>query len=305
MIKLKLDIPESFLREEERCAHIVTREMKELWAVELDLLSEFKRVCEKYNLYFSADSGTLLGAVRHKGFIPWDNDIDIFMLREDYESLCRIAPEEFKVPYSLVTYKEDCRSSMGFAKLYNLHTTAIENPYINRIQGIFIDIFPLDNVPDDIKLFEQQKKDVFRLARTLGRLTYCTLAYNIKEPAPVVKKIGRIILHFYYLLTKRGRKYGLSLFKAYEVACKRYNTIPTKYVAAISYYTLKTKDLVRRTDFLNPIEVDFEFIKIPIIQHYDEYLKSLYGNYMVFIKGTELHTLFMIDTNKPYVHYLK
>ena len=95
------------------------------------------------------------------------------------------------------------------------------------------------------------------------------------------------------------------LFKAYEVACKRYNTIPTKYVAAISYYTLKTKDLVRRTDFLNPIEVDFEFTKIPIIQHYDEYLKSLYGNYMVFIKGTELHTLFIIDTNKPYVHYLK
>ena len=176
MIKLKLDIPKSFLREEERCGHIVTREMKELWAVELDLLSEFKRVCEKYNLYFSADSGTLLGAIRHKGFIPWDNDIDIFMLREDYEYLCRIAPKEFKVPYSLVTYKEDCRSSMGFAKLYNLHTTAIENPYINRIQGIFIDIFPLDNVPDDIKLFEQQKKDVFRLARTLGRLTYCTSA---------------------------------------------------------------------------------------------------------------------------------
>ena len=194
---------------------------------------------------------------------------------------------------------------MGFAKLYNLHTTAIENPYINRIQGVFIDIFPLDNVPVDIKLFEQQKKDVFRFARKLGRLTYCTLAYNIKEPAPLVKKIGRVILHSYYLLTKRGSKYGLSLFKAYEVACKRYNTIPTKYVAAISYYTLKTKDLVRRTDFLNPIEVDFEFTKIPIIQHYDEYLKSLYGNYMVFIKGTELHTLFIIDTNKPYVHYLK
>ncbi|MBR1621497.1 MAG: LicD family protein, partial [Prevotella sp.] len=99
MVNLKIKIPDTFLKEEVRCDYKITREMKELWAIELDLYMELKRVCNKFNLKFAADSGTLLGAIRHNGFIPWDDDMDFSMPREDYEKLCEIAPKEFAPPY--------------------------------------------------------------------------------------------------------------------------------------------------------------------------------------------------------------
>ncbi len=88
---------ELFLDEKERCGYVVSHEMKKVWAVMLDLLSEFDRICNKYGLQYQASWGTLLGAVRHKGG-PWDDDLDVQMFRDDYNKLCEVAPQEFKHP---------------------------------------------------------------------------------------------------------------------------------------------------------------------------------------------------------------
>lgn len=127
MVDLQLEIPDSFLQEEVRSGHLVSKKMKEIWAIELDLLMELQHVCKKYDLKLCAESGTLLGAVRHQGFIPWDDDIDVAMPRKDYTHLCKIAKEEFTSPYFLDYYGSDITFDNGFAKLMNLNTTFQQN----------------------------------------------------------------------------------------------------------------------------------------------------------------------------------
>ena len=94
MVKLKIDLPQDFLKEEVRCDYTVSKEMKEIWAVELDLLAEFMRVCDENNIQYYACAGTILGAERHQGYIPWDDDIDVMMMRKEYDKLCAIAETE-------------------------------------------------------------------------------------------------------------------------------------------------------------------------------------------------------------------
>lgn len=92
-------INSDFLKEEYRNGYLITEKMKKVWAVELDLLSELDRVCKKYNIKYYAAFGTLLGAIRDKGFIPWDDDIDVWLLRDEYERLKQVAPKEFTGKY--------------------------------------------------------------------------------------------------------------------------------------------------------------------------------------------------------------
>ena len=100
MVDLQIDLPQNFLDEEEISGYLVTSQMKEVWAVELDLMAQLDRVCRENGLTYFAGAGTLLGAVRHHGFIPWDDDMDFYMLREDYNKLIGLA-NEFKEPYFL------------------------------------------------------------------------------------------------------------------------------------------------------------------------------------------------------------
>lgn len=139
-------------------------------------MEEFDRVCQKHNLTWFADYGTLLGAVRHQGFIPWDDDIDVSMFRDDYMRLLAVAPDEFTEPYFFQNTYTDILVTV-FSKLRDSRTTAIEFPDIPDMnQGIFIDIFPLDDAtsPHDdgstiLKIQTElwhtiaQPNDVFRL----------------------------------------------------------------------------------------------------------------------------------------------
>ena len=160
-LPIKIHLPDGFLDEEIRNGYTISHEMKEIWAVELDLLVEFDRVCKENGLKYFASCGTKLGAVRHHGFIPWDDDVDVMMLRDEYDKLCKIAPQLFAYPYFFQTEETDKGSARGHAQLRNSKTTAILKSEARMCykynQGIFLDIFPLDNIPDDEKLFEEQR----------------------------------------------------------------------------------------------------------------------------------------------------
>ena len=146
-------IPQNFYEVEVREGCEISEYTKRVWAREIELYFEFDRVCKKHNLTYYIAYGSLLGAVRHGGFIPWDDDLDVLMMREDYDALCKIAPEEFKEPFFFQNEHTDKGCRLAFTKLRNSNTcgmTPFEKLHDFRYnQGMFFDIFPLDNVSND------------------------------------------------------------------------------------------------------------------------------------------------------------
>ncbi len=114
----------------------------------IELLDEFVRICKKHNLKYTLVAGTVLGAVRHSGFIPWDDDIDVGMLRPDYEKFLEVAPKELKDKYILDCFEQNKDYHLSFAKIKKNGTIFDEEAahHMNNHKGIFLDVFPLDNV---------------------------------------------------------------------------------------------------------------------------------------------------------------
>lgn len=125
-------------------------QLEQLKQIELDILKQFIEVCQKLNLTYFVLGGTMLGAVRHKGFIPWDDDIDVGMPRQDYEVFLQKAQALLPESYFLQTHKTDPEYPLNFAKIRNSNTTFIESSMANRNinHGVYIDVFPLDFYPD-------------------------------------------------------------------------------------------------------------------------------------------------------------
>lgn len=135
----------SFLEPETICDFYVDEARKKIWLISLDLLREFDRVCRKHGLRYFIYGGTLLGAVRHHGFIPWDDDIDVAMLREDYSRLLSYA-DEFTSPYFLQSPKTDKGYFFSYNKLRNVNTSRVSKTFMYEkfCQGMALDIFPFD-----------------------------------------------------------------------------------------------------------------------------------------------------------------
>ncbi len=282
MVPLKIKLPDVFLREETRWGYTIKKQMKEVWAVQLDLLSELDRVCCKYDIRYIASGGTMLGAVRHNGYIPWDDDLDLMLPREDYKRLCEVAPKEFKEPYFLQTEYTDHGFMRGFARLRNSDTTGIQKfEYDKRFrfnQGIFIDIFPMDEIVSNPQKFEKQGKKVKRFYKMACILSEMTDRFPPNK-RPCWKRVYKTIGH--YLLGNIINRLRLQDFylRKFEKECSRYNgTSQTKWSLLSFQFDNRRHDLsFNKNDILF---VDFEFTKIPIPGKYDEHLKNKYGDYM-------------------------
>lgn len=305
MVDLKIELPDGFLEEEVRCDYTVTKDIKEVWAIEIDLLMQLDEVCKKHNLKYYITDGTMLGTVRHKGFIPWDDDIDVTMFRDDYEKLLKVAETEFKYPYFLQTEYSDPGCLRGHAQLRNSATTGIlktEEGKFKFNQGLFLDVFVMDNVIDDKKLFEQQKKDAEKYRkRAVKYARWSTRYYKQNTWQSKVKGILYPVVNTFLRKTKLEEKN----FRKFEEVCKRYNNMETKYVTTLEFSFDIERWGKRLKSYFDKVEyMPFEFIKLPISVDYDEMLRNDYGDYMVFKKGASAHGDMIIDTDRSYIEYI-
>lgn len=308
MVDIKLQLPDGFLNEEERCGYKISSKMKEVWAIQLDLLVEFDRVCKKHGIKYFASGGTMLGAVRHKGYIPWDDDIDLMMMRSEYNKLCKVASKAFSHPYFFQTEYTDHGSLRGHAQLRNSLTTAIlqseKDKKYSFNQGIFIDIFPLDAVTEDEQAFQEQYKRVMSLRKKIFRYASLTTRYYEPEKMTFKLKLKALVHKFCGSFISKcfsPTKY----YKMFENECQRYNSQETKMISTLSFQFNNKQHFKYRDDYSELIEVPFEFITIPIGKNYDHALTVRYGNYKEFVVGTSCHGDVILDTDVPYTEYLK
>jgi phosphorylcholine metabolism protein LicD len=285
-----------FLKEEVRCNYKVSTQMKKVWAHEIDLVQELLRVCGKYNLKCWLDAGSLLGAVRHNGFIPWDDDIDLCMFRDDYDKLVSIAANEFEKPYLFQTAYTDKNYIRGHAQVRNTKTTAILPIDINQKfnQGIFIDVFVLDGVSDNLRFLSKQKKYLQFLKNMMFNIFYHKIS---------MKDIKRPLYLFFSLLIKLiwgFQNRHLQLFKKYENLLRSVSINSVKKVALLGLFFEIDKRVRDKHLYDENIIVDFEYVKLPIPAGYHEILSKQYGkDYMTPLQLPTEHGSMIIDTERP------
>lgn len=240
-------------------------ELKKLHEIQIDMLIEVKRICEKYDIKYCLIGGTLLGAIRHKGYIPWDDDADVGMLRDDYEKFRKVCEKELN---SEKYYFQDDRNTegyrWGYGKLRRKETLFLrENQgHLNFGQEIFIDIFPLDYAPDNM---------LFRKIHTFYCFCIRKMLWSpvgMKVEKNILKRIG------YYLLSKISKEKIYRHYYKYVNSRKRTDTV------RLNLFPTKKPYGFPILFFEELIEVSFENKLFMGSKYYDEYLKMKYGDYM-------------------------
>ncbi len=269
------------LDEETRRGFIVSRERKLLWQCQLDMLKELLRVCAKHELRIFADAGTLIGAVREKGFIPWDDDIDMVMPREDYQKLCKVAPQEFSDPLFFQTIYTDRFYGNRHAQLRNSATTCIrtDGRYPRHNSGVFIDIFILDSIPSSVR----------GAARMFRRVKRCMLGVKIGV------KLMRHLPAWAYDFLQLDRR----LYRRYERQLMAHAAHNNRYLSKISLHWREY--IFDKEDFASIVMLPFEDIMLPCPAGYDRILTINYGDYMTPAKAPSGHGTLLFDTSRSYL----
>lgn len=291
------------LDEEVMDGYLVSAETKKLWAVEMDLAKHLLDVCEKHNLRIWAAAGTLLGAVRHHGFIPWDDDMDFCMMREDYDKLIEIGPKEFKEPYFFQSFYTDEHYWGGMIKLRRSDTAMIEEGYHyhhNLHRGVFIDVFVLDAIPNNKKEF----KKVYGKVKLLRRMLQNYRLFNPIQSS-FATKFRHFIISIFFCIWRPE-----SIQKKIEKLLSKNRIADNDYCAALDYSGLYGRSLSQipfsdKHCYDETIMLPFHDIIIPAPKEFDQLLKDLYGDYMKPVMGGQAHSTLIVDCNRSYKEVLE
>lgn len=320
-----LDFPEDFFEEEVRENFTVDSTMKCFWAAEMEVLREIAEICERHELTWYCAYGTLLGAVRHQGYVPWDDDMDIWMLREDYMKFLEVAAEELPQEYII----QSPLSEMGYHQFHscimNAHSVSVSPERLQHFHNcpfiVGVDIFPLDYLPADAaeKKEERELFDRITMAANLldkGEWTPEHFAYIIET----LRYLGneKIFLNLgraerdeldeeklledddwltaeklsgtdTWLKPENREKAVSELYRLANYVVMRYAKKPGKELVMYMDYINWPKKIYQEQWFSVVDYVPFETFGVPIPAYYDEILKRIYGDYHVRVRLKSMH----------------
>lgn len=242
-------------------------DIKEIQQIELEIFDKIHEFCMKRGLRYSLYGGTMIGAIRHKGFIPWDDDIDLAMPRPDYEIFCR----EFKAEgFSVHTHKNDPDYVYPFAKVYHEGTVLIEKLFPNVKACVYVDIFPFDGFPNDKKAFNEAKRSRRWNMRWAG-IKSGTL---FKKGRPFYKTLIRTFLR--WCLWIFPKRFFLERFQR-DLQKHGYEGNP---LVADMTWGYGESQCIPAEGFETVVDVEFEGRKVKAMAGWETYLRSVFGDYM-------------------------
>lgn len=243
--------------------------LSQIKQIEFDILKHFDEFCKQNDIKYFLSNGTLLGAVKYNGFIPWDDDVDVLVPKEDYDKLLRIYKNSDK--YSIITGNENSSFMIPYSKLCD-NETLVDNGYDRDKEqfGLSMDIFPLEYWQSDEALAKKSARKVQRLVRTLG--------FSISSFSKGKTFVRTVVKFFISAVAKSlGKKRNLRNLVDFQNKIRA--NAGKEFVGCLSWCVYGEREVIPAQAFANTIEVEFEGQKFPAPQGYDTYLKSLYGDY--------------------------
>lgn len=255
----------------------------------LNILVVFDKICREHNLRYYLWAGTMLGAVRHGGFIPWDDDADVAMPREDYEILISHSEEWFPKPMEITCLEKNPKFTGTYARMIDASTTIIERYDFKSLGGIYIDIFPIDGV---------SAHKIKAMYYCMRYALYKNMAYfcnrnPYKHGKGISSWIPRIVQHFY--TNEKLQRQGIKMMKQYS-----YNS-----ATLVCDFDDGTSGIFPKKYLGKPTPIEFEGRILMGIANPDKYLTHKYGNYMTIPQKSHQrqHNFYYLNYNLPYREY--
>lgn len=283
-----MQFPHTYFEDEVREGFYITGMMKRAWAAQLEALEEIDKVCRKHNIRWFADCGTLLGAIRHGGYVPWDDDFDICMLRSDYIKFNEVAKDELPEGYVILNLNnEDEHYFEYLTRVSNGHRLNFGKEYLEKYHdcpfAAGVDVFPIDYVSDDEEEEEERK--------ALATLVMAA-ADEIDEDngnADNYKDVLSQIEEFCDVKIDYSRCIRLQLYQTAEKILSMYAYKGGKHVALMPYWIFYGNHLYPSEYFEKTIMVPFENVMLPVPAAYEGVLRIEYGDYMKLVKTGGVH----------------
>lgn len=287
-----MEFSDGFLKREERDGFEVDEMMKRAWAAQMEVLEVIDDVCRRNDLQYFADAGTLLGAVRHRGFIPWDDDIDICMMRDAYDTLIKILPEELPYGFVVAGMYAGSERLRNAAYVPQLRVIADEtlwdfNDYMKRFHGfpyqrVGIDIFPLDGISKDAGEAKIQK-DIIRHGIPLLR------DWELLEKQNRLEQALQILEQLSSMQIPRSGDNRNWIWRMLDAVSSLCPVEEAEEVTEYEFWIDKEQFRLKKEWFDDVVYLPFENMEIPAPKEYDSVLTVLFGDYMIPVKGAAEH----------------
>jgi len=271
--------------------------MTELQKCVYDIFCTFRNICDLLGIKYYLMGGTLLGTVRHQGFIPWDDDIDVGIMREEYDVFLTKAQQLLPEYYFLQTYKTDPGYPLGIAKIRDSRTTFIESQ-LNKLSinhGVYIDVFPLDYYPEisTKQILLDFKRNIYKYR--IRQQLHFEDGKHSKIAEAVASVLGKLI----------SLKYP-NVSDAVDARDRLYSGMPKSRLIANYYGAWKKKEIVPADWYGEGVPLTFEGVVVRAPKEYKKWLEQVYGNYMELPpveKRVSHHNIDVIDIKNPYTMY--